>query len=80
MENEGTSYGSFILTHQDPDSRQALRIVSELKDPHVEQDEITRLSEFPADPEERYAAILSSIAIMLENKLRSFPFQTFLEQ
>ncbi len=62
MENEGTSYGSFILTHQDPDSRQALRIVSELKDPHVEQDEITRLSEFPADPEERYAAILSSIA------------------
>lgn len=53
------------LDHEDPNYRQALRVISELrsqreiKQPKVEVTE--KKAEFPSDPEERYKAVISSI-------------------
>lgn len=56
------------LNHQDPDYRQSLRILSELRtqrpinNPKIETPPVAEKHEFPSDPKERYEAILSSIA------------------
>ena len=56
------------LNHEDPDYRQALRIISGLRtaragEKPIEEVKKTRESvEFPTEPDERYAAILSSLA------------------
>lgn len=55
------------LNHQDPDYRQSLRILSELRaqrpinNPKIETPLVAGKHEFPSDPEDRYEAILSSI-------------------
>ncbi len=50
------------LYHEDPDYRQALRIISESRSQReVNHPKIEKKAEFPTDPEKRFEAIISSI-------------------
>ncbi len=50
------------LYHEDPDYRQALRIIAELRSQReINHTKIEKRAEFPTDPEKRFEAIISSI-------------------